>query len=158
MTWASVKRIHGPEPGIIVCVSNLNAFSSFISQTSASIWCCWHILPWYSTWYINFKDMYGTSNSAPSEDSSNDVELISGSETDRRTSVTFKRKINTCDADHDRVLVRYEARQCKRVPSHRPIYPWTLVILKPGSHTCGSMQSSYWKKSLLYPMIAKRRS
>jgi len=51
-----------------------------------------------------FQDMHATGNQLPLVDSSQDVSLVSASEVNGVTSVTFKRKINTCD-DEDAVIM-----------------------------------------------------
>lgn len=49
--------------------------------------------------------MYSLRDGAPMIDDQSDITLISGSEVDGQTSVTFKRRLNTCDQDHDYVIV-----------------------------------------------------
>ena len=45
-----------------------------------------------------FKDMYAEYNSLPHIDGSNDIKLLSGSESAGKTTITFSRKLVTCDA------------------------------------------------------------
>lgn len=45
------------------------------------------------------EDMHASSNSFPSTDASNDLELLSSSETDGITTISYKRRIATCDDD-----------------------------------------------------------
>jgi len=47
------------------------------------------------------EDMHATANGLPSTDGSNDLELISSSEADGITTISFKRKIVTCDDGED---------------------------------------------------------
>lgn len=47
--------------------------------------------------------MSADSNSLPTQDTSQDVNLISATEQDGRTTVVFTRKVNTCD-ENDRQL------------------------------------------------------
>lgn len=47
--------------------------------------------------------MMADSNSLPKQDTSEDVKLISATERDGKTTVIFKRKLNTCD-ENDRQL------------------------------------------------------
>ncbi|KAF6023516.1 hypothetical protein EB796_018164 [Bugula neritina] len=54
-------------------------------------------------------DMHATGNQLPLVDSSQDVSLVSASEVNGVTSVTFKRKINTCD-DEDAVIMTSTTR------------------------------------------------
>lgn len=49
--------------------------------------------------------MYAKANGAPVTDAVQDVTLVSASETGGVTTVTFKRKINTCDTDDDNVIM-----------------------------------------------------
>ena len=48
--------------------------------------------------------MYTTDSGAPVEDKSQDVELISGKKENGISTVVFKRKLNTCDKENDRVI------------------------------------------------------
>lgn len=41
--------------------------------------------------------MMAEGNSLPSQDTSEDVTLVSAKESNGKTMVTFKRKLNTCD-------------------------------------------------------------
>ncbi|KAF6023519.1 moxd1 [Bugula neritina] len=57
----------------------------------------------------HLMDMHATGNQLPLVDSSQDVSLVSASEVNGVTSVTFKRKINTCD-DEDAVIMTSTTR------------------------------------------------
>ena len=48
--------------------------------------------------------MYATSNGAPVKDVSQDVTLISSTESNGITTISFKRKLNTCDKEKDYVI------------------------------------------------------
>ena len=50
-----------------------------------------------------FQDRYAERNGYPVEDSSQDVQLLSGSEVNGVTTIKFTRKHNTCD-DKDMVV------------------------------------------------------
>ncbi|XP_037069421.1 DBH-like monooxygenase protein 1, partial [Pollicipes pollicipes] len=47
------------------------------------------------------QDMHAVGNSAPLLDSSNDVELLEGSENSTHTIFTFRRPLRSCDTEHD---------------------------------------------------------
>ena len=49
--------------------------------------------------------MHAEKNGPPLIDASNDLELISSSEADGVTSITFQRKIATCDNDDNIITV-----------------------------------------------------
>jgi len=48
-----------------------------------------------------FQDLYGIGNATPLEDEVQDCELVSFSEANGRTTIVFRRKWNTCDAEND---------------------------------------------------------
>ena len=48
--------------------------------------------------------MYATANGAPAKDMSQDVKLLSATESNGVTIVRFKRKLNTCDKEKDNVI------------------------------------------------------
>ena len=48
--------------------------------------------------------MYATAKSAPIKDQSQDAELLSATESNGITTVKFRRKLNTCDKEKDRVI------------------------------------------------------
>ena len=50
------------------------------------------------------QDMYATANGAPVKDSSQDVTLVSATESNGETQVTFKRKLNSCDKEKDNII------------------------------------------------------
>ena len=49
--------------------------------------------------------MSASANGLPSADANNDLELISSSEADGITTISFKRKIATCDKDDNSITV-----------------------------------------------------
>ena len=55
--------------------------------------------------FLLFKDTYASANGAPVVDDSNNVELVAAAETGGVTTVTFKRKLNTCDKDQDNKIM-----------------------------------------------------
>ena len=52
---------------------------------------------------LQFQDRYAERNGYPVEDTSQDVQLLSGSEVNGVTTIKFTRKHNTCD-DKDMVV------------------------------------------------------
>ena len=48
--------------------------------------------------------MHATTNGAPTKDKSQDVELLSATELDGTTTIKFRRKLNTCDKEQDRLI------------------------------------------------------
>ena len=50
------------------------------------------------------QDMYATANGAPVKDASQDVTLVSATESNGETQVTFKRKLNSCDKEKDNII------------------------------------------------------
>ena len=48
--------------------------------------------------------MYATANGAPVQDISQDVKLLSATELNGITTVSIRRKLNTCDSKQDNVI------------------------------------------------------
>lgn len=67
----------------------------------------------------HIEDRYGTGNTLPPLDDSQDVQLISSSQTAGETTVTFTRLINTCDQQDNRIVV-----SC-------PSYPASITYIQP---------------------------
>lgn len=55
------------------------------------------VIGWVSGGKVFLQDRHGVGNTLPPMDDSQDWEPISGSENDTHTSLTFKRKLQTCD-------------------------------------------------------------
>ena len=48
--------------------------------------------------------MHATANGAPTNDKSQDVELLSATEFSGITTIEFRRKLDTCDEEQDRII------------------------------------------------------
>ena len=75
--------------------------------------------------------MHADANTLPTEDTSNDVTLISSSETDGKTKLVFSRKRMTCDSD-DRELTVSTCMLMTYVRNNDTLLPTTYLTIVDG--------------------------
>ncbi|XP_064652353.1 DBH-like monooxygenase protein 1 homolog [Lineus longissimus] len=62
------------------------------------------IIGWVKEGKAILQDRYAVGNMKPTLDAEKNVELLTGKEEDGYTILKFKRKLDTCDPDHDRAI------------------------------------------------------
>ena len=73
--------------------------------------------------------MHATANGAPTKDTLQDVELLSATEFNGITTIKFRRKLDTCDEEQDRIITVCVYNQLMNTKISEDLLTTTSILL-----------------------------